>query len=111
MINKVVLVSSVQQSDSVIHIHVLILFQIFFPFRLLQNTEQSSKKIVCYLLKTVLIPLIQGPSLLEHPGKMRLLALGTPSKWEPPAQRGPHQTSRTPGETQLPTAGPLLAPQ
>ena len=39
------LVSDVQQSDSVIHIHVSILFQILFPFRLLQNTEQSS---LCY---------------------------------------------------------------
>ena len=36
------LVSGVQQSDSVIHIHVSILFQIFFPLRLLQNIEQSS---------------------------------------------------------------------
>ena len=41
MINNVVFVSVVQQSDSVIHIHVCILFQILFPFRLLQNTEQS----------------------------------------------------------------------
>ena len=45
MINDVVLVSGVQQSDSVIHIHASILFQILFPFRLLQNIEQSS---VCY---------------------------------------------------------------
>ena len=45
MINNVVLVSGVQQSDSVIHIHVSILFQILFPFRLLQNMEQSS---LCY---------------------------------------------------------------
>ena len=37
MINNVVLISGVQQSDSVIHIHVSILFQILFPFRLLQN--------------------------------------------------------------------------
>ena len=42
MINNVVLVSGVEQSDSVIHIHVPILFQILFPFRLLQNIEQSS---------------------------------------------------------------------
>ena len=35
--NKVVIVSSVQQSDSVIHIYVSVLFQILFPFRLLQN--------------------------------------------------------------------------
>ena len=42
MINNVVLVSGVQQSNSVIRIHVYILFQILFPFRLLQNIEQSS---------------------------------------------------------------------
>ena len=34
MINKV-LVSGVQQSDSVVHIHVSILFQILFSFRFL----------------------------------------------------------------------------
>ena len=39
------LVSGVQQSDSVIHIHVSILFQIRFPFRLLHNIDQSS---LCY---------------------------------------------------------------
>ena len=36
------LVSGVQQSDIVIHIHVSVLFQILFPFRLLQSIEQSS---------------------------------------------------------------------
>ena len=45
LINSVVLVSGVQQSDSVIHIHVSILFQIIFPIRLLQNIEPSS---LCY---------------------------------------------------------------
>ena len=45
MINNVVLVSGVQQSDSVINIHISILFQILFPFRLLHNIEQSS---LCY---------------------------------------------------------------
>ena len=45
LINNVVLVSGVQQSDSVIHIHVSLLFQILFPIRLLQNIEQSS---LCY---------------------------------------------------------------
>ena len=45
MINNVVLVSDVQQSDSVIHMHVSILLQILFPFRLLENIEQSS---LCY---------------------------------------------------------------
>ena len=39
------LVSGVQQSDSVIHMHVSILFQILFPFRLFQNIEQNS---LCY---------------------------------------------------------------
>ena len=42
MINNIVLVSGVQQSDLIIHIHVSILFQIIFPFRLLQNIEQRS---------------------------------------------------------------------
>ena len=40
--NSVVIVSGVQQSDSVIHIHVSILFQILFPFKLLHNIEQNS---------------------------------------------------------------------
>ena len=33
MVNNVVLVSGVQQSDSVIHIHVFILLQVLFPIR------------------------------------------------------------------------------
>ena len=33
------LASGVQQSDSVTHIHISVLFQILFPFRLLQNIE------------------------------------------------------------------------
>ena len=45
MINNVVFLSGVQQSDSVIRIHVFILFQILFPVRVLQNIEQSS---LCY---------------------------------------------------------------
>ena len=45
MINNAVLVSGVQQSDSLIHIHVSTLFQIPFPNRLLQNIEESS---LCY---------------------------------------------------------------
>ena len=42
MINNILLVSGVHHSDSVIRIHESILFQIIFPFRLLQNSEQSS---------------------------------------------------------------------
>ena len=45
MINSVVLVAGVQQSDSVIYIHGSILIQFLFPFRLLQNIELSS---LCY---------------------------------------------------------------
>ena len=35
----VVLVSGVQQSDLVIHIHISTLFQILVPYKLLQNIE------------------------------------------------------------------------
>ena len=49
MINNV-LVSGVQQSDSVIHIHVSIIFQIHFPSRSLNNIEQSS---MCYAWNSV----------------------------------------------------------
>ena len=42
LINNVALVSGVQQSDSLIHTHVSVLFQILFPFSLLQNIVQSS---------------------------------------------------------------------
>ena len=42
MNNNVLLVSGVQPSGSVIHIHVSVLFQIPFPFRLLQNIEQKN---------------------------------------------------------------------
>ena len=36
------LISAVQQSDFVIHIHVSILFQILLTFRLLHDIDQSS---------------------------------------------------------------------
>ena len=39
LINNVVLVSDVQQSESVIHVYVSILFPILFPFKLLHNIE------------------------------------------------------------------------
>ena len=48
MIYNVVLVSGVQQSDSIIHIYVTILFQVLFPFQLLPNIEQSS---LCYTVQ------------------------------------------------------------
>ena len=42
MINNVVIVSGGQQSDSVIRVHVSILFQILSAFRLSGNIEQNS---------------------------------------------------------------------
>ena len=45
MINTSVLVSDVQQSNSVIHLHISILFHILFQFRLLHYIEHSY---LCY---------------------------------------------------------------
>ena len=47
LIYNVALVSAVQQSESVIHIHISTLFQILFPYRSLQSIEQSS---LCYTI-------------------------------------------------------------
>ena len=47
------LVSGVQQSESVVHIHVTIRFQILSPVSLLQNMEQSS---LCYTVVLVAYP-------------------------------------------------------
>ena len=52
LITNVVFISGVQQSDSIIHIHVCILFQILFPFRLLQSIEQS---FLCYTVGSLLV--------------------------------------------------------
>ena len=46
--NKV-FVSGVEHGDTVLYTHVSILFQILFPFRLLQNTEQSFLCCACCL--------------------------------------------------------------
>ena len=53
LFNNVVLVSGIQQSDSAIYIHASTLFQIIFPFRLLQNIEQHFCAILgpCWLSK------------------------------------------------------------
>jgi len=45
LIYNVMLVSGVQQSDSVIHAHISGFFQILFPYRLLENIQYSS---LCY---------------------------------------------------------------
>lgn len=47
MINEVVLVSDVQQDDSVIHFHVLILFPILLPFRWLHYIETFISACLC----------------------------------------------------------------
>ena len=55
MIKNIVLVSDVQQSDSVIHIHISISirFQILFPVRLLQNIEQKFPVLYSRLLLVI----------------------------------------------------------
>ena len=42
LIKNIVIVSGVQQNDSLIHIHVSFFFQIIFPYRMLHNIEGSS---------------------------------------------------------------------
>ena len=72
LIYNVVLVSGVQQSESVIHIHISTLFQILFPYRSLQRIEQSS---LCYtvgpyqlpILYTVVCTVYVNPNLPIYP--------------------------------------------
>ena len=64
MINNVVIVSGVQQSDSVIPIHVSILFQILLPFRLLQDIEQSS---LCYTVGPCWLPILYTAGVHVNP--------------------------------------------
>ena len=45
LIDNIMLLSCVQQSDSVAHMHIFILLQILFSYRLSQNTEWS---FLCY---------------------------------------------------------------
>ena len=75
---RVVLVSSVPQRDSVIHVHVSILLQILLPFRLLNNIEQRS------LCSTV------GPC------RLRLLTAWTPSSAAGCGRRDPRGEYRVP---------------
>ena len=50
-----VTVSAVQQSDSVIHVHTSILFQILFPDRVSQNIGSSA---VCYTVVLFIITVL-----------------------------------------------------
>ena len=72
MVDNVVLVSGVQQSDSLIQIHVCMRFQILFLFRLLHNIEQSSLYYTvgpCWLsiLNTVMCMLIPNSLIFLAP--------------------------------------------
>ena len=42
LIYDITLISAIQQSDSAIHTHIAVLFQILFPYGLSQTSEQSS---------------------------------------------------------------------
>ena len=79
MINNAVLVSGVQQSDSVTRIYVSILFHILFPFILLQNIEQSSLCCICsvaQLCLTLCDPMdCSTPGLPVHHQFLELLKL------------------------------------
>ena len=61
LIYSVVFLSGILQSDSVICTHVCLLFHIIFPFRLLQNIEQSavlysrSLSVVSFIHSTVCV--------------------------------------------------------
>ena len=55
LIYNVVLVSGVQQSESVIHICLYILFQILFHYRLLQDIDYSS---LCYTVGPCCLPIL-----------------------------------------------------
>ena len=51
MIYNSVIISALQQNDSVIHIHLSTLFQFLFPYRLSQNIGESS---LCYVAGVLL---------------------------------------------------------
>ena len=57
VIYSIVLVLGVQQSKSVIYVHISTLFQIFFPYKPIQSTEQSSLccTVVSYQLSVLYI--------------------------------------------------------
>ena len=81
MIYNVVLVSSVQQSDSVIYIFISIVFQGLFPYGLLQNIKSSS---LCYTAGSNLLSILyivvcicqsQSPNLSLHPHPLVTISL------------------------------------
>ena len=66
------LVSSVLPSDSVIHIHVFILFQVLFSYKLLQNTVLYSRYLLvtCFKYNSLylifFIPIMTGKAVLSY---------------------------------------------
>lgn len=69
LIQNIVLISGIQQSESVIYIHISTLFWIIFPYRSLQGIEQSS--LYCMLGPYYLFYIQQhayvNPNLPIHP--------------------------------------------
>ena len=55
MTKNIVLISGVQKNDSVIEAVLFIVFQILFPFKLLQSIEQSS---LCYTVGSFWLPIL-----------------------------------------------------
>ena len=83
--NNVVLISSVQQSDSVIHVCVSILFQVLFPFYLVHDIEQSY---LCYTVGSCWLSILnievcvcqsQTP-VYPHPLSLHLITISSFSK-------------------------------
>ena len=60
-LDSVTLILCVEQSDSVIHVHISILFQIDFPIRFLQRIEQSS---LCYTVVPCWLSILKLPIFL-----------------------------------------------
>ena len=79
----VVIISAMQQSDSVIHIHTSILFQIIFLHRLSQNFGQSS---LCYVHQVPIGQLFHIPQC----------AYASPKPWEGPSFPPPPVTFGNP---------------
>ena len=74
------LVSYVQQSDSIIHTCVPILFQDFFSFRLLQSIEQNS---LCYTGGLCWLPILNIAVCTRQSRTLSLSLLPPPHFLEP----------------------------
>ena len=89
------------QSDSVIHIHMFILFQILFPYRLLQNIEYSS---LCHNSRS-LFPVPQQCGRSDS--KESACSVGRPG-FEPWIGKVPWRRARPPAPVFLPGKSPWI---